>query len=213
MKESKQAGLFDKKTSKNIDKSIGTYLFFDTETTGLPKNWRAPVEDLDNWPRIVQIAWAIYKDGEKIDGYDFIIKPDNFEIPAESSNIHGITTEHAKKIGIPIQVALSKFESFVVGSEFLVAHNISFDEMVIGAEFLRVNMPNSLVNKKKICTKEISTDFCAIPSTNGKVGFKWPKLSELYIKLFGTEFEDSHNAIADVEATAKCFWEMKNRGI
>jgi len=29
------------------------YLFFDTETTGLPRNWKAPVTDLDNWPRMV----------------------------------------------------------------------------------------------------------------------------------------------------------------
>ena len=56
---------------------------------------------------------------------------------------------------------------------------------------------------------EISTNFCAIPSTNGYGGYKWPKLSELHMKLFGTQFEDSHNAMADVEATAKCFWEMK----
>ncbi|MCX6741278.1 MAG: hypothetical protein NTY61_02675, partial [Candidatus Parcubacteria bacterium] len=71
MKEFKQVSLFEKETPKIINKSIGTYLFFDTETTGLPKNWKAPIEDLDNWPRIVQIAWAIYKNGVKIGSYDF----------------------------------------------------------------------------------------------------------------------------------------------
>ena len=24
--------------------------FFDTETTGLPRNWKAPITDIDNWP-------------------------------------------------------------------------------------------------------------------------------------------------------------------
>ena len=31
------------------------YLIFDTETTGLPKNWKAPLTDFDNWPRMVQL--------------------------------------------------------------------------------------------------------------------------------------------------------------
>ncbi len=32
------------------------YLFFDTETTGLPRNWHAPASDLANWPRLIQLA-------------------------------------------------------------------------------------------------------------------------------------------------------------
>ncbi|MFA7663153.1 MAG: 3'-5' exonuclease [Patescibacteria group bacterium] len=191
----------------------GTYLFFDTETTGLPRNWRAAVEDVDNWPRLVQIAWALYRDGVKVDSRDFIVKPEGFEIPVETSNIHGITTERAEMEGVLLQTVLGEFNNLVEQADFLVAHNISFDEMIVGAEFLRNNMANSLVFKQKICTKEMSTNFCAIPSANGYGKYKWPKLSELHIKLFGTEFEDSHNSKADVEATAKCFWEMKSRGI
>jgi len=195
------------------NKLIGTYLFFDTETTGLPRKWNAPVNDLDNWPRLVQIAWVLYKDGIKISSYDLIIKPENFIIPTEASNIHGITTELAVSKGVSLQTALDEFDSLIKQADFLIAHNISFDEMIIGAEFLRKNMHNSLISKKKICTKEMATNFCAIPSANGFGGFKWPKLSELHVKLFGTEFNNSHNAVADVEATAKCFWEMKKLGI
>jgi len=197
-----------------MDKIVGgTYLFFDTETTGLPRNWRAAVTELENWPRLVQIAWAFYKDGVEVSSHDVIIKPEGFEIPLEASNIHGVTTERAKTEGVPLQTALSEFNNLVEQADFLVAHNISFDEMIVGAEFLRSNMLNSLVFKQKICTKDMSTNFCAIPSANGYGGYKWPKLSELHMKLFGTEFEDSHNARADVEATAKCFWELKARGI
>lgn len=74
-------------------------------------------------------------------------------------------------------------------------------------------MSNSLVSKKTICTKERSTSYCAIPSPNGFNDYKWPTLSELHRKLFGTDFENSHSAFADVNATVKCFWEMKKLGL
>lgn len=36
------------------------YLFIDTETTGLPKEYDAPYTDIDNWPRLVQLAWIVF---------------------------------------------------------------------------------------------------------------------------------------------------------
>ena len=49
------------------------YLFFDTETTGLPKNYKAPASDLNNWPRLVQLAYHLYdNDGNKISEGDHI---------------------------------------------------------------------------------------------------------------------------------------------
>jgi len=72
------------------------YLFFDTETTGLPKNWKAPVTDLNNWPRMIQIAWILCDDkGNRIESDDFIIKPENFHIPIDAVRVHGISTETA----------------------------------------------------------------------------------------------------------------------
>lgn len=57
---------------------------------------------------------------------------------------------------------------------------------------------------------ESTTNFCAI---NGAYGYKWPKLSELHYKLFRTNFDEAHNAAVDITATAKCFWELKKRGV
>ncbi|MEI6296021.1 MAG: 3'-5' exonuclease [bacterium] len=188
-----------------------TYLFFDTETTGLPKDYKAPVTKLDNWPRLVQIAWLFYgKSGNLISEGSYIIKPEGFDIPIVSSNIHGITTEIAEKSGVPLDGVLSEFDKLVNKSTYLIAHNISFDEKIVGAEFLRKKMANNLPSKKTICTKDVSTNYCAI---NGKFGFKWPTLQELHNKLFGENFVESHNAIADIAATAKCFWELRKRGV
>ncbi len=186
------------------------YLFFDTETTGLPKNWKAPVSDLNNWPRLVQLAWLVYDTaGNEISSGDCIIKPEGFTIPLDSSKIHGISTEKAIKEGQNLQTVLKEFEKLINQAKYLVAHNISFDEKIVGAELLRNNMPNSIPAKNKICTMEKSTNFCAI---DGPYGYKWPKLSELHFKLFKTNFEEAHNAAVDINATAKCFWELKRLG-
>jgi len=186
------------------------YLFFDTETTGLPRNWKAPVSDLNNWPRLVQIAWLYFdNNGNKISGGDFIIKPEGFSIPADSSRIHGISTEKALREGKSITSVLQHFDTLIANAGYLVAHNMSFDEKIVGSEFLRNGMQNSIPAKNKICTMENTTNFCAI---QGPYGYKWPKLSELHYKLFGTGFEEAHNAAVDINATAKCFWELKRLG-
>jgi len=187
------------------------YLFFDTETTGLPGNWKAPVTDLNNWPRLVQLAYLVFdNEGKNIEEGDFIIKPEGFAIPIDASRIHGITTERALKEGKSLSEVLNQFLLLISQAELLVAHNMSFDEKIVGAEFLRLGMQNPIPAKKKICTMESSTNFCAI---NGPYGYKWPKLSELHYKLFNSNIEDAHNAAVDINATAKCFWELKNKGI
>lgn len=187
------------------------YLFFDTETTGLPKNWKAPVNDLNNWPRLVQLAWLVFDNaGNKISSGDYIIKPKGFTIPIDASKIHGISNEKANKEGQELKTILTEFDNLLNQAKYLVAHNMSFDEKIVGAELLRNNMPNIIATKNKICTMEKSTNYCAI---NGPYGYKWPKLSELHFKLFNTGFEEAHNAEVDINATAKCFWEMKKLGI
>ncbi len=184
------------------------YLFFDTETTGLPKNWKVPVSDVDNWPRMVQLAWLLYnKKGEKIDSKNFIIKPENFEIPLQSSNIHGITTEKAYREGDDLTYVLVLFSDYINKATNLIAHNMQFDEKIIGAEFIRKKIKNKLFLKNRICTMISSVDYCGI---KGKHGLKWPSLSELHIKLFNKDFEDAHDAFADISATADCFWKLKN---
>lgn len=186
------------------------YLFFDTETTGLPRNWRAPVTDLTNWPRLVQLACLLYnQSGDLLQMRNFIVKPDSFIIPEAAARIHGISTERAMAEGVALQQALSEFVALANECKYLVAHNMSFDEMIVGAELHRVGMQNVVAAKAKICTMKATTDFCRLP---GPYGYKWPKLSELHHKLFATHFDEAHNAAVDIIATAKCFWELKKMG-
>ncbi len=184
------------------------YLVYDTETTGLPKNWNAPITDSDNWPRMVQISWQIHDiKGGLVEVKNYIIKPEGYSIPYAVVKLHGITTERAEKQGVALDFVLNEFNKALELSQFVVGHNISFDNNIIGAEFHRKAMTTRLSELGIIDTKDDGTNFCKLPGGRGG-GYKWPKLGELHKKLFGVEFAEAHNAAADVEATARCFLEM-----
>lgn len=187
------------------------FLVFDTETTGLPLDYNAPMTKVDNWPRVIQLAWALYDDRNcLIDCRVDLIKPAGWRIPKEKFWIdNGFDQRESEKKGIPIRDALQPFIERVERTKYLVAHNMSYDYPVLGAECIRENIKSS--NKPiRICTKESSTEFCKLP---GRYGYKWPTLSELHIKLFGRNFAGGHDALVDVKACAKCFFELVDRKI
>ena len=185
------------------------YLIFDTETTGLPKRWDAPLSDSDNWPRCIQIAWQIHDaKGNLITHKDYLIQPDDFTIPFDSEQIHGISTALATSEGVPLATVLSEFEEALKEVSFVVGHNVSFDRNIMGAEFIRAGLADPLDQKAVIdtCTEE-TAQLCQLPGGRGGK-FKLPTLGELYHFLFQDSFEEAHNATADVEATSRAFLEL-----
>ncbi len=190
------------------------FLIFDTETTGFPIDRNAPISVLDNWPRIVQIAWQLHdKTGNLIENYDYIIKPDGFSIPFNSQQVHGISTEKAINEGIELNDALEKFNISLHKASFIVGHNIAdFDVKILASEYFRQNIETQLQEKNIIDTIDKGTNYCALAGGRGG-GFKFPKLNELYTKLFNENFDEAHNAAADVNANARAFFEMLRIGI
>lgn len=190
------------------------FLIFDTETTGLPRNYNAPLTDFDNWPRMVQIAWQLHDaQGNLLENDSIIIKPEGYAIPFATIQIHGITNERANEEGQALTDTLQKFAGVVNKSTYLCGHNIEFDINIIGAEFLRKGLTNILENRPFIDTKnDQTTEYCAIPGGRGGK-FKWPTLTELHQKLFNKGFDEAHNAAFDVAATTKVFFEILKRGI
>ena len=185
------------------------YLIFDTETTGLPKRWKAPLSDSENWPRCIQIAWQIHDPkGSVISHEDYLISPDGFTIPFDSEQVHGISTALAQDQGSPLLEVLNKFKLALNKVNFVVGHNVSFDRNIIGAEFLRSDLDDVLEGKLVIdtCTEE-TANLCKLPGGRGGK-FKLPTLGELYNFLFKQSFEEAHNATADVEATSRIFLEL-----
>jgi len=189
------------------------YIVFDTETTGKALSFSAPITDFNSWPRMVQLAWKVFdKDGVETDSQDFIIKPNGYIIPDDVIAIHRITNERAKSEGVPLREALEKFGEAVRNNKYLIAHNITFDENVVGCELLREGMYNYVPDINHIDTMKLTTDFVRIPNKRHG-GFKFPSQTELYKKLFDRTFEDAHNALVDVTALSECFFKLQELGV
>ncbi len=185
------------------------YLIFDTETTGLPKRWNAPITDTDNWPRCIQIAWQLHDEmGNLVEHQDMLIQPDGFNIPYEAEQIHGISTALAEQDGVSLSEALELFNDALSKAKFVVGQNVDFDVNIMGCEFHRLSVENSLTELPVLdtCT-EATAELCRIPGGRGGK-FKLPTLTELHEYLFGEPFAEAHNATADVEATTRCFLEL-----
>jgi DNA polymerase-3 subunit alpha len=190
------------------------YLIFDTETTGLPKRWDAPITDTDNWPRCIQIAWQLHDDmGRLIEHQDYMVKPEGFNIPYDAERIHGISTDLAIEQGILLEEVLEKFNIALSKSKFIVGQNVGFDVNIMGCEFHRMGIESPMAKMKVLdtCT-EITAELLRLPGGRGGK-FKLPTLTELHQYLFGVPFSEAHNATADVEATTRCFLELVKKQV
>ena len=185
------------------------YLIFDTETTGLPKRWDAPITDVNNWPRCIQIAWQLHDDmGKLIEHQDYLVKPEGFNIPYDAERIHGISTELAQAEGISLAEVLEKFNEALGKAKFIVGQNLGFDVNIMGCELHRMGVDSPMGNMPVLdtCT-EITASLLKLPGGRGGK-FKLPTLTELHQFLFDKPFAEAHNATADVEATTRCFLEL-----
>jgi len=191
------------------------HLFFDTETTGLPKDWTAPSSATNNWPRMVQIAWVLTDDaGNSLETYSAIIKPEGFIIPREASDIHRVTQERALAEGLLLSEVLEAFTTTMAKAKQLVAHNMAFDEKILGCEYHRVSGQDPLRSKPKACTMKNDDiiEWAAIPP-HRYGSYKWPTLEQLHRKLFQAGVPNAHDALVDVEATVRCFFGLLKRGV
>lgn len=190
------------------------YLIFDTETTGLPRDWNKPYTDTDNWPRAIQIAWQLHDElGQLIEAKDYIIQPEGFDIPYDAEKVHGISTSLAWEQGRPLHNVMEEFQEVLKRTKFVVGQNINFDKNIVGCEFVRLGLDNFWQAHPVLdtCT-EVTANMCRLPGGRGGK-FKLPTLSELHSQLFGEPFAEAHNATADVEATTRCFFELIRREV
>ena len=192
-----------------------TVLFFDTETTGFFQD-RLPVDHPEQ-PYIVQLAAQLCQDdGEPIAGFSFIVDP-GVSIPERASAVHGITDERAVQFGVSAEAALSAFTHLYQRSDLVVAHNIKFDRGVIEAAISRHYKKVMPLRKTLFCTMEAATPIINLPPTERMkaVGFdkpKPPKLEECIRHFFDEDFDDAHDAMADVVACRRVYLHLKTLG-
>jgi DNA polymerase III subunit epsilon len=176
-------------------------MFFDTETTGLVVDWNNPSNPAN--PRLVQLGYQIANEGGRaLKTIAAIIKPEGFTIPIEASKIHGITHEMAVENGENRVDVIEQFKKDLSNCGLIVAHNYKFDRVVIGREMV----PTAI---QSFCTMIASTNICKIPKVNG---YKWPKLSEAYRFFFEEELKNAHDALTDVLACKRVYFEGLMRG-
>lgn len=183
-------------------------LFFDTETTA-----RDPKE-----ARLVQLALVLYTpEGRRAAVYSALVRPDGFAITQDMFIAQqGISDEYARAAGIGLQAALSVLAYFTGRADLVVCHNVGYDRVVIEREAERAGrgpfFGELFGDKPWYCTMKESTPLCKLPARYPKPSdpYKWPNLQELHAFLFqGAQFDDAHDALADVEATARCYFEMQ----
>jgi len=194
-------------------------IVFDTETTCLPKNYKANYNNWENdWGYIVQLSWILFDTNNYsiIDIQDHVIKIDkNVELTQESVNIHGITREKINNNGIHINNAIALFIGALESSGLMIGHNIEFDVNMIRAEIIRNTDNDSSLefNIPKYCTMKSNIDYCNIITTSkyGRKYKKFPKLIELHEKLFNTTPCNLHDSMTDVIVTLRCYiWQQYN---
>ena len=209
------------------------FLVFDVETTGLLPKGKKPPVPISEYPHIIQLSFVIYDWMQKkvVKTYDSYIKLENQVIPSLVTDITGITNEICEEKGRPICEVLEKFYEAYMFCDGLVAHNIDFDEKMIQIELernresLMKTAPycfmtfNSMYEKvhgiEKYCTMKKGTDICDLyfeAKAGKKPRKKWPKLIQLYEKLFpeAEKVEGLHNSLVDVKACLRCYLKMRH---
>ena len=190
-------------------------LFFDTETTGLPLFKEQ--HDHPGQPDVIQLA-AILSDADKIYAQlvciiDPSVVNSSWSIHPKAEEVHGISKAIVSQVGLDAEYTYGLFLSMAENADTFVCHNTSFDKKLIMTALHRLEDADGLQtinNGQYFCTMMKSTNLCKLP---GKFGYKWPKLSELHQFLFGEGFEGAHDALEDVKATRRCYYELKRRGL
>jgi DNA polymerase III epsilon subunit-like protein len=200
-------------------------LVFDSETTGLSKTQIISPSTIHLWPHVVQFSYIVFdtESNKIVKIKDSIIKvPDGFTITEENAKIHGITTEISLTKGTSLLPVLEEFFADFDSADHIVGHNVSFDINMIKAELQRLIMNSSdkklqdylttiNTSTKFYCTMQETIELCGIEMKDkyGRSYKKFPKLVELYQKMFNVTPKNLHNSLNDVIVCLRCFIKLK----
>jgi DNA polymerase III subunit epsilon len=199
-------------------------LFFDVETTGLPPFRGCPVHHPE-MPHLVQFAAILADDEREYASVSVMIKPDGWVIDDTIAELTGITNEMASMGGITEWSVAMMFVSLARKATRLIAHNLPFDVLMMGAALHRAAKKNSHIKMPSIedlldqsieavCTMRMSSPIVNLPPTEKMVAAgmnmpKSPKLSEAYEFFTGEPLIGAHDALVDVRACRQVFQQIQ----
>lgn len=187
------------------------YLIFDVSGTAQKPDFKANFTDTKAWPRLMHISWIMLdKEYKPMEDYDFIAIPEGFEFDEKSMTKAILDAEDIEKKSKPLDEILDKFSESVDKVEYVFAHNLNYNENILGAEYVRLKKSINLFKKSRFCLMEEGTYYCKLKGFGAK--YKYPTLPELHAKCFGTAFNPVGNARADVIAATRCFIKMMKLG-
>lgn len=174
--------------------------FTDTETSD------------SKYQRICQLAAVLCDEkGNEIEVLNELIYPDGWEVCDYFANeVHGITTQMCYEKGKPMPEVLERFGRILASSKKVICHNYNFDQARILNEltiYKKVGYADLFKQTPWFCTMLHTTDICKLPKARG-TGYKWPKLQEAHKHFFGAEFDGAHDALADLRATKRIYFEI-----
>ncbi|MBK9735664.1 MAG: hypothetical protein IPO92_12145 [Saprospiraceae bacterium] len=187
------------------------YLIFDCSALASYTNYKATFTDTNAWPRLLHISWILLgEDYKLIEDYDCIPSPIGYVIDEKSKEKAHIDDADIAKKDAALEVILDRFSSSVEKATYIFAHNLNYNENILGAEYVRSKKSINMFSKKRYCLMEEGTYYCKIPSKSG--GYKYPTLPELHGTCFGQTYGPANNARADVIAASRCFIKLKKTG-
>lgn len=188
------------------------YLIFDCSALSGYTDYKANFTEVDSWPRLIHISWILLDENYKpIEDFDCIPNDSDIIIDSKSMSKAHIDADDIQKKGSPMATILDNFSASVEKAEYIFAHNLNYNENLVGAEYVRAKKSiNLFSNKNRYCLMEEGTYYCKIPTKGGK--YKFPTLPELHATCFGQTYGPVGNARSDVIAAARCFIKMKKIG-
>lgn len=184
------------------------FLFVDTETSGIPRDWGKPYSTPNNWPHIAQLAWVIYtRDGQEIKAENHYVQPSDYDIEPASGHVHGLTTPFLREHGQPRHEVMQRLHADLeLYQPLVVAHFMQLDYHMMGVGFYRAGLDNPLLDLPTFCTM-VTTERFMQPAQQ-----RFLRLGELYQRLFREPLLNPHDALVDAYATARCFFALREQG-